>query len=76
MDLVCDIHSKSEYVLKRCNVSTKESLDIVQKEIKILQTFEGPYIVRIIASDMMAVKTGSSGGVEAFILLEYCPGIY
>jgi serine/threonine protein kinase len=56
-------------------VATKEALEIVQKEIKVLQKFEGPYIVKIIASDIAAARLhGSSGGVEAFILLELCPG--
>lgn len=57
--------------MKRCTVSTNESYDVAQKEIKILQRFKGPYIVQILGSDIIQNRTGAN---EALILLEYCPG--
>jgi serine/threonine protein kinase len=73
VDLVVDIYSKKEMVLKRCNVDRSESMNTVKKEIYILQRFAGPYIVKIIDSDIVRSQR-SKNSKEALILLDYCPG--
>lgn len=66
-----DVQTRAEYVLKRCNVDRKESLAIVEKERKMLQTFEGPYVVKLYGSDFC---DNSRGTRDAVLLLEFCPG--
>lgn len=71
IDLVNDNHTKSDYVLKRCNVHEQEAMENVKKEVHILQSFECPYIVKILGTDFITNKVG---GREALILMEYCSG--
>ena len=71
VDLVSDIYTKRDLVLKRCNVDREESLQIVRKEIHILQRFSGPYIVELLDSDIILKNKISR---EALLLLDYCPG--
>lgn len=68
--MVYESNSRQDFVLKRCGVQSPESLEIVKKEISILQTFGGPYIVKMFASEIQTIR----GNREALILLEYCPG--
>ena len=70
MDLVTEHGSNNDYVLKRCNVERSEIYETVKKEIKMLQTFKGPYIVSLLGSDVVTVK----GKPEACLLLQLCPG--
>lgn len=71
VDLVIDVHTKKEFVLKRCNVDRIESMEIVKKEINILQRFAGPYMVELLASDIIQKNKSSR---EALLLMEYYPG--
>lgn len=71
VDLVNDNLTKNEYVLKRCNAQHQDSMDNVTKEVCVLQSFESPYIVKILGTDFITNKTG---GKEALILMEYCSG--
>lgn len=66
-----DVHTKKELVLKRCNVDRIESMEIVKKEINILQRFAGPYMVELLASDIIQKNKNSR---EALLLMEYYPG--
>lgn len=70
VDLAKDIRSGKEVVLKRCSIARQESFAIVNKEIRILQQFKGPYIVDLIAEDIININ----GKQEAILLLELCPG--
>ena len=65
VDLVADLHG-TEFVLKRCAIQRPEKMAVVKKEIKILQQFKGPYIVELLASEVV--------GQEAMLLLQLCPG--
>jgi AP2-associated kinase len=56
--------------LKRCSIQRQENFDIVNKEIKVLQLFQGPYIVEYYGSEIV----NTSKGREALILLGLCPG--
>lgn len=71
VDLVAENITRKEYVLKRCDVQREESLDVVKKEISILEKCAGPYIVKYFASDIILAKTNNHK--QALILLEYCP---
>jgi serine/threonine protein kinase len=70
IDLVTDASTKTDYCLKRCNVNHTSTLEIVKKEIHLLQLFTSPYIVQVLGTDFIQTKNGR----EALILLEYCPG--
>jgi AP2-associated kinase len=54
--------------LKRCGIQSNESLEIVTKEIKMLQIFRCENIVKIMGSEIKS----SGRQKEARILLEYC----
>ena len=71
VDLVYEANSKIEYVLKRSGIERAEIYDIVKKEINILQSYAGPHLVKLLASDVIMV---SKGKPEACLLLELCPG--
>jgi serine/threonine protein kinase len=71
VDLVSDIHTETDYVLKRCNIDRAESMATVKKEINILQRFKSPYIVELLDSDIHTLKSNQR---EALLLLSYCPG--
>jgi AP2-associated kinase len=71
VDLVSDIHTHREYVLKRCSLQRKESLDIVQKEINLIQKFAGDYVIKLFGSEITGRQTSTP---EALLLLEFCPG--
>lgn len=71
MELVTDIYTKQELVLKRCNIDRPESFDIANTEIKMLQKFKGPYVVSLLDS-CIHQKTKTSR--EACLLMEYCTG--
>ena len=71
VDLVYEQGSRSDFVLKRCGVQNSDSFEIVKKEIKMLQTFSGPYVVKLLANDM---ATTTKGTKEALLLLEFYPG--
>lgn len=71
VDLVIDVYSKKELVLKRCNVDRPQSLEIVKREIYMLQRFANPYIVELLASDIILKNKQSR---EALLLMEYYPG--
>ena len=58
--------------MKRCNISTPEGREIAQTELKILQQFKEPNIVKLLAFDTSTVLT-NNGISEALLLLEYCP---
>jgi serine/threonine protein kinase len=58
-------------VLKRCNIDREEIFKVVKKEISILQRFEGPYVTKLIDSDIATVRSTSR---EALLLLEYYSG--
>ena len=68
--LVAELHTQREMVLKRCNIDRENVFEIVKKEINILQRFEGPYITRLIESDVQQIRSSR----EALLLLEYYPG--
>jgi serine/threonine protein kinase len=70
IDLVIDVITKTEYVLKRCAVQRQDALDAVQKEVHILQLFDSPYIVKLMGTEFLSNKSVK----EAVILMEYCPG--
>ncbi len=70
MDLVVDVYSKKEYVLKRCNVDREAAMATVKKEINILQRYAGPYVVQLIDTDIITKNRTSR---EALLLLDYCP---
>ena len=70
VDLAKDVRSGKEVVLKRCSIARQESFAIVNKEIRILQQFKGPYVVELIAEDII----NNNGKQEAILLLELCPG--
>jgi serine/threonine protein kinase len=71
VELVSDIYTKQEMVLKRCNIDRQESFDIANTEIKMLQKFKGPYVVNLLDS---CVYQKSKTTREAFLLMEYYPG--
>lgn len=71
IDLVYDVNSKQEYVLKRAGIERPEIYEVVKKEIFILQRFAGPYFVKLLASEVIAVNKGKK---EGCLLLELCPG--
>lgn len=56
--------------MKRCNVERPDTFEVVKKEVKILNTFKGPYVVELLADEVITVR----GAPEACLLLEYCPG--
>ena len=60
-----DSTSQKEYVLKRCSIQRQETYDIVNKEIKMLKLFAGPYVVEYFGSEIV----NQSRGQEALILL-------
>jgi serine/threonine protein kinase len=70
VDLAKDIRNNRDVVLKRCSIARQESFAVVNKEIRILQQFKGPYIVELIAEDIININ----GKQEAVLLLELCPG--
>jgi AP2-associated kinase len=57
--------------LKRCNIDRPEVRQIVQKEIKILQRFAGPYIVALLDHGVNTKRTDTT---EALLLMEFYPG--
>jgi hypothetical protein len=69
--LVTDIHTQKDMVLKRCNIDREEIFKVVKKEISILQKFAGPYVTKLIDSDIATVRSTSR---EALLLLEYYSG--
>lgn len=70
IDLVVDPLTQKEMVLKRSNIDRENMFDTVKKEVKLLQKFAGPYLVKLLANDV-----GNKGGSrEALLLLEYYPG--
>ncbi len=71
MDLVTEIHTKKDFVLKRCNVDRETAFATVKKEINILQRFAGPYVVQLIDTDIITKNRTSR---EALLLLDFCPG--
>jgi serine/threonine protein kinase len=71
VDLVTEVHTKKDYVLKRCNVDREVAFATVKKEINILQRFAGPYMVELIDSDIITKNRTSR---EALLLLDFCPG--
>lgn len=58
--------------MKRCGIQRPESFEIVKRELFVLEQFSGPYLVKLLGSDIIQSKTGP--GKEALILLEMCPG--
>jgi serine/threonine protein kinase len=71
VDLVCDLYSKQDMVLKRCNVDRPESFEIARIEVNMLQKFKGPHVVELIDS-CIHEKTRTSR--EALLLMDYYPG--
>ena len=71
IDIVTEIHSNQEFVLKRCNIDRAEFFEIVKKEISILQEFTSPYIVKLLDSAIIEKNNSSK---EALLLMEYYPG--
>ena len=71
VDLVIENGSKQEYVLKRCGVQRPEMMAIVKKEVDMLRKFQGRYVVKMFASQVITLSNGMK---EACLLLEYCPG--
>ena len=70
IELVVDNLTKNDLVLKRCSLQRAEIFATVNKEIKLLQTFASPYVVKIITSEIQ-----TKGALqEALVLLEFCPG--
>ena len=57
--------------LKRCSLQRKESFDIVQKEINMLQKFAGDYVIKMLGNEILGRHTSTP---EAVLLLEFCPG--
>ena len=70
VDLVVDINTKAEYVMKRCGVDSPEIFEIVKKEINILQLFAGPFVVVLLGQEILNIH----GKRQACLLLENCPG--
>lgn len=71
VDLVTEVNTQKDFVLKRCNVDRDEAFATVKKEINILQRFAGKYIVALIDQDIITKNRTSR---EALLLLEVCPG--
>jgi serine/threonine protein kinase len=71
VELVCDLHTKQEMVLKRCNIDRPESFEIARIEINMLQKYKGPHVVELLDSGIHE-KTRTSR--EALLLMEFCPG--
>ena len=71
VDLVSDIYTKKDFVLKRCNIDRPESFEIARKEISMLQKFKGPHVVALLDSAIIQKNKTSR---EALLLLEYYPG--
>ena len=72
VDLVTDyFNHDQEYVLKRCSVEQNKDMAIFRREEEMLRRFQGPYVVKLIAADVMAISNGKPVGC---LLLEYCPG--
>lgn len=69
VDLATDNTTQIDVVLKRCYLTRPESFAIANKEIKMLETFTSPYIVKLLASD---IQIGPTGAQEALLLLENC----
>jgi hypothetical protein len=70
IELVQEVHTQRELVLKRCNIERENMFDTVRKEVNILQRFGGPYMVKLLDNDV-----GNRGrSREALLLLEYYPG--
>lgn len=65
------MHTKKDFVLKRCNIDRPESFEIAKKEISMLQKFKGPHIVNLLDSTIVQKNKASR---EALLLLEYYPG--
>lgn len=57
-------------MLKRCSIARPEIFELVNKEIKFLKLFAGPYTVEFLGSEIV----NQARGREALILLGYCPG--
>lgn len=70
VDLVVDQQTQKEYVLKRCSIARPEIFELVNKEIKFLKLFAGPYTVEFLGSEIV----NQARGREALILLGFCPG--
>ena len=63
--------SEQTYVLKRCGVEQDKDMAIFRREEEMLRRFQGPYVVRLVAADVI---TKSNGKPVGYLLLEYCPG--
>lgn len=71
VDLVTEVNTQKDFVLKRCNVDRDEAFATVKKEINILQRYAGKYIVTLVDQDIITKNRTSR---EALLLLEHCPG--
>lgn len=71
MDLVVDVVTKADMVLKRCNVDHEDAMNTTKKEVHLLQQFKGPYVVELLD---YAVILKNRNQREALLLLRFCPG--
>lgn len=56
--------------MKRCSIQNEDQFDTVKNEIACLESFSGPYVVKLIAKAI----TTRGNYKQALMLLEYCPG--
>ncbi|KAJ1425866.1 kinase-like domain-containing protein [Ochromonadaceae sp. CCMP2298] len=70
VDLVTDIRSNQEFVLKRCNIDREESFETARKEINMLQQFKGTHVAELLDS-AISEKNRSK---EALLLMTFYPG--
>jgi len=72
VDLVTDYFNHDQaYVLKQGSVEQDKDMAIFRREEEMLRRFQGPYVVRLVAADVI---TKSNGKPVGYLLLEYCPG--
>jgi hypothetical protein len=48
VDLVTDMRTNQEFVLKRCNIDREESFETARKEINMLQQFKGTHVAELL----------------------------
>jgi hypothetical protein len=76
VDLVQDINSHTEYVMKRCSIARAEKYEVVKKEIKMLQTFKGTYIVEYLGSEIARDPNGGQEVHTANCCVKICPRVH
>ena len=71
VELVTDTFTRTDLVLKRCNIDRDEIYEVVRREINVLQQFAGPYMVKLLGTEMVQKNRTCR---EALLLMEFYPG--